>query len=117
MPELPDVTVYVEGLERFVVGQPLEQVLIRGVSLLRTWDPPVEDAEGRTVEAVSRLGKRIVLHMDGDLHLVFHLMITGRFRWRKRGAKLPGKAGLATFTFPNGTLLLTEQGSRRRAPG
>ncbi len=115
MPGLPGVIVYAGAVERFVVGQPIESVLLRSFSLVRTYDPPIGAAEGREVRAITRMGKRLVLSLDDDLHLVVHLMIAGRFRWRKRGARLPGKRGLASFTFPNGTLLLTEMGSKRRA--
>ena len=115
MPELPDVVVYVEALERHVVGQTIEGVEVPSVSLVRTWNPPIERIVGLEVLAIRRMGKRIVWQLEGDLHLVFHLMIAGRFKWRKAGAALPRKAGLAAFRFSSGTLLLTEQGSRRRA--
>jgi formamidopyrimidine-DNA glycosylase len=115
VPELPDVTVYVDRMRAKLVGQPLEDVRIRSFFLVRTFDPKPEAAKGRVVEDVRRLGKRIVLSLEGDLHLVLHLMIAGRLRWKKRGAKIPGKVGLAAFDFPAGTLLLTEAGSRKRA--
>ena len=115
MPELPEITAYLEGLERTIVGQPLEQIRVRSPSLLRTWDPPLAAAEGRRVVGLSRIGKRIVWSMDDDLHLVFHLMITGRFRWTKRGASVPTKRAHGAFDFPNGTLLLTEQSTQKRA--
>ncbi len=115
MPELPDVVVYVEALERFVVGQRIEGVEVPSVSLVRTWDPPIERVVGRSVRSVSRMGKRIVWELDEDLYLVFHLMIAGRFKWRRAGVAVPRKQGLAAFRFTSGTLLLTEQGSRRRA--
>jgi formamidopyrimidine-DNA glycosylase len=115
VPELPDVTVYVESLRARVIGAPLERVRIRSLFLLRSVDPAPAAFEGRTVEAVERLGKRIVLAFPGEHYLVFHLMITGRFRWRAPGAAVPKKFGLAAFDFPEGTLLLTEMGSKKRA--
>jgi formamidopyrimidine-DNA glycosylase len=115
MPELPDVTVYVEALGRHVVGKPLDKVRVRHFFFVRTVDPPPSAAEDRVVREVRRLGKRIVIGLDDDLFLVIHLMITGRLRWRKRGAGIPGKVGLAAFDFPDGTLLVTEQGSKKRA--
>ncbi len=115
MPELPDVTVYVEALAKRVVGEPLERVRLASPFLLRSVEPPLAAAEGRRVVAVRRLGKRIVLALEGELFLVLHLMIAGRLRWRARGAKPPGRQGLAAFDFPAGTLLLTEAGSKKRA--
>ncbi len=115
MPELPDVVVYVERLAALVLGRALERVRIAGPFLLRTVDPPLEAAHGRAVREVRRLGKRIVLGLEGDLYLVLHLMIAGRLHWRERGAKVPGKGGLAAFDFPNGTLVLTEHGTKKRA--
>src|SRR5437867_5349858 len=115
MPELPDVTVYIEALERRVLGRPLEGMRVTSPFLLRTVDPPLEEFTGRTVRGIRRLGKRIVFVFEGDLFLVLHLMIAGRLRWREAGAKIPAKFGLAAFSFPNGTLLLTEAGTRRRA--
>jgi formamidopyrimidine-DNA glycosylase len=115
MPELPDITVYLEALERRIAGQPLEAVRIASPFLLRTFDPPVESAVGRTVLVLRRLGKRIAIGLDGDLWLVLHLMIAGRLHWKERGAKTPGRIGLAAFDFPAGTLILTEAGSKRRA--
>jgi formamidopyrimidine-DNA glycosylase len=115
MPELPDVAVYVDCLRPRVVGQPLERARLRSAFLLRSVEPPLSEAGGRRVSEVSRLGKRIVFALEGDLFLVFHLMIAGRFRWRERGAAIPPKLGLAAFDFPAGTLLLTEAGSRKRA--
>ena len=115
MPELPDVVVYVEALERRILGQPLERVRLASPFVLRSVDPPVREAEGRRVVAVRRLGKRIVLALEGGLFVVIHLMIAGRLRWRPPGAKTPGRIGLAAFDFPGGTLLLTEAGSKRRA--
>ncbi|HEX9054133.1 MAG TPA: DNA-formamidopyrimidine glycosylase family protein [Gemmatimonadales bacterium] len=115
MPELPDVVVYVEALEQRILGRPLERVRIASPFVLRSVDPPVREAEGRRVVAVRRLGKRIVLALEGGLFVVIHLMIAGRLRWRPPGAKTPGRIGLAAFDFPGGTLLLTEAGSKRRA--
>jgi formamidopyrimidine-DNA glycosylase len=115
MPELPDVTLYVEALERHVVGRVLERVRLASVSLLRSVDPPLAAVEGRRVLRASRLGKRIVLSLEGDLHLVLHLMIAGRLRWKKRGAAIPAKRAHAAFDFENGTLLLTEASPRKRA--
>jgi formamidopyrimidine-DNA glycosylase len=115
VPELPDVEVYREALEARVRGQPLERVRLASPFLLRTADPPVAAAEGRRVLAVARLGKRLVLELEGDLFLALHLMIAGRLHWKERGARLPGKVGLAALDFPDGTLTLTEAGSRRRA--
>lgn len=115
MPELPEITAYVEGLERTIVGQPLERIRVRSPSLLRTWDPPLSAAEGRVVRSIGRVGKRVVWSMEGQLFLVFHLMISGRFKWTKAGAAVPRKRAHGAFDFPNGTLLLTEQASHRRA--
>ncbi len=115
MPELPDVTVYVECLKPRVVGEPLERTRVKSVFLVRTVDPPLAAAEGRRVTSVERLGKRVVLALEDGIFLVFHLMIAGRFRWGAPGAGIQGRIGLAAFDFPKGTLLLTEASSRRRA--
>ncbi|MDH3791694.1 MAG: hypothetical protein OES41_08110, partial [Rhodospirillales bacterium] len=115
MPELPDITVYIEALEKRVLGEPLEGLRLANPFLLRSVDPPIRSAEGRRVEGFRRLGKRIAIGLEGELWLVLHLMIAGRLHWQKPGAKLPGKRGLAGFDFPNGTLILTEAGSKRRA--
>jgi len=115
MPELPDIVVYLDALAPRIVGQPLERARVTSPLLLRTADPPLTAAVGKTVTGLRRLGKRIVWEMEGQLFLVFHLMIAGRFKWRKRGAKSPGKIGLATFDFPGGTLLLTEASKKHRA--
>jgi formamidopyrimidine-DNA glycosylase len=115
MPELPDIEVYREHLRRRVVGQPLAKVRVANPFLVRSFDPPMREAEGKRVAGIGRMGKRLVFHLEHDLHLVLHLMIAGRLRWREAGAKIPGKLGLAGFDFPNGTLLLTEAGSKRRA--
>ena len=115
MPELPDVELYLHALRPRVVGQRIEGVRIGNPFIVRTYDPPVESIVGRTVDTVSRLGKRIVFALDQELFVIVHLMIAGRFRWRERGAAIPGKVGLLAFDFPGGTLLLTEQGSKRQA--
>ncbi|GMV06328.1 MAG: formamidopyrimidine-DNA glycosylase [Gemmatimonadota bacterium] len=115
MPELPEITAYLEGLERTVGGRVLERARVRSPSLLRTWDPPLSEAEGRRVVGFRRVGKRIAWALEGDVHLVFHLMITGRFHWRKPGAAVPKKGGHAAFDFEHGTILLTEQATQKRA--
>jgi len=120
MPELPDVTVYVEHLERRLRGASVIAISIRSPNLLRTFDPPLAAATGTTVRGVQRLGKRIVCELSGDLYLVLHLMIAGRLHWRDSGAASanPVKAGktlIATFTFSSGTLTLTEAGTKKRA--
>ncbi len=115
MPEYPDIVVYIEALEARVAGQRLERVRIAKPFLLRSFDPPISAAEGKVVLRLRRMGKRIVLELDDDLFLVIHLMIAGRLRWLDSGAKVPGKIGLAAFDFPNGSLIFTEAGSKRRA--
>jgi formamidopyrimidine-DNA glycosylase len=115
MPELPDVTVYIEALEKRIVGQPLQSVRIVSPSLLKTARPPIRSAEGRTVLHLRRIGKRIAIGLEGDLWLVLHLMIAGRLHWRERGAKLARKVAHAGFDFPDGTLVLTEFGPKKRA--
>jgi formamidopyrimidine-DNA glycosylase len=115
MPELPDITVYIERLRPRIQGQVLEKAELASPFLLRTVDPPLSKLEGQTIRGLSRLGKRIVWHFDDELFLVFHLMIAGRLHWKAVGAKLPGKIGLAVFRFPTGTLTLTESGSKKRA--
>ncbi len=115
MPELPDITVYVEALERHTLGQKLETVRVHSPFLLRTFDPPLDAVHGKRVRAIRRIGKRIALGLDDDLWLVLHLMIAGRLHWKPRGAKLGGKSALAAFDFENGSLLLTEAGSKHRA--
>ena len=115
MPELPDVVVYLEALERFIGGRVLERVRVSSIPLLRTYDPPAGEVEGRRVLGFRRMGKRLVWELEDDLFMVFHLMIAGRFHWRKKGAAVPKKTGHAAFDFENGTLVLTEQGSRKRA--
>ncbi len=115
MPELPDVLLYLECLHRRVAGQPLQRVRLASPFLLRSVQPPLAEAEGKTIRGFRRLGKRIVFELDGDLFLVLHLMIAGRLHWKAPGAKPPGRIGLAAFDFPAGTLTLTEAGSKRRA--
>lgn len=115
MPELPDITVYIEALEARIAGQTLERIRIPKPFLLRSVDPPLSAVNGKQVVGVRKMGKRIVVELDDDLFLVIHLMIAGRLRWVPAGAKVPGKIGLAAFDFPNGTLILTEAGTKRRA--
>jgi formamidopyrimidine-DNA glycosylase len=115
MPELPDVTVYVELIAAKTVGRNIERVRIASPFVVRSVDPPMRDVEGKAVRDVRRIGKRIAIGLDDDLWIVIHLMIAGRFRWIKPGAKIPGRLGLAAFDFENGTLLLTEAGTQRRA--
>ena len=115
MPELPDVVVYIEALEKRILGQKLESVRIVSPFLLRTVDPPLESAFGNTVTRLRRLGKRICIGLEDDLWLVLHLMIAGRLHWRARGVKVSKPRGMAAFDFPNGSLLLTEAGSQKRA--
>jgi formamidopyrimidine-DNA glycosylase len=115
MPELPDIVVYLERLKPRVQNQILESVTLASPFLLRTVDPPIFDVEGRPVKELLRIGKRIVFAFDADLFLVLHLMIAGRLHWKPRGARVPGKIGLAAFTFPTGTLILTEAGTKKRA--
>jgi formamidopyrimidine-DNA glycosylase len=115
MPELPDVVIYLEALQRFVVGQPIEKIRLVSASVLRTADPPLSAAEGKKVLGVRRIGKRIALALEDDLFLVVHLMIAGRFHWRRRGARGQGKVGHVAFDFPHGTLMLTEASTKKRA--
>jgi formamidopyrimidine-DNA glycosylase len=115
MPELPDISAYLSALEERIVGQPLQHVRIASAFLLRTVQPPVTDAEGHAVSELRRIGKRIAIGLDNDVWLVLHLMIAGRLHWRPRGAKLAGRNNLAAFDFPNGSLVLTEAGTKRRA--
>ena len=117
MPELPDVTLYVEALAHRLVGQPLTAYAIKSAFVLRTVEPPLDAAVGTPVTSVERLGKRIVIGLDGELFLVIHLMIAGRFRWVKAGARkrIPPRLALAELEFPPGTLVLTEAGTTRRA--
>jgi formamidopyrimidine-DNA glycosylase len=115
MPELPDIVVYIDALRKRVAGRTLDRVRVAHPFLVRTFDPPLDAAEGRTVRGLRRLGKRIVFELGDDLFLVLHLMIAGRLHWKQPGAKPPGKVGLAAFDFPDGTLVLTEAGTKRRA--
>lgn len=115
MPELPDVTLYVERLDALVRGQPLKAVRIKSAFVLRTTEPPLSEVEGRLVASVRRLGKRVVLEMEGELFVVIHLMIAGRLRWKKAGVAVPPKNGLAAFDFPNGSILFTEASTKKRA--
>lgn len=115
MPELPEITAYVEGLGRVIGGRTLTRIRVRSPSLLKTWDPPLSVAEGRRVVGIERIGKRVVWVLEGDLFLVFHLMITGRFKWAKPGIAVPKKRAHGAFDFENGTLLLTEQSTKKRA--
>ncbi|MDX2168080.1 MAG: DNA-formamidopyrimidine glycosylase family protein [Deltaproteobacteria bacterium] len=115
MPELPDVTIYLEALAARVLDQPLEKVRLASPFVLRTVEPPLGAVAGRRVLGLRRLGKRLVFELEDELFLVIHLMVAGRLRWEKRGAKPPGKLGLAAFDFPSGTLLLTEASPKKRA--
>jgi formamidopyrimidine-DNA glycosylase len=115
MPELPEIQLYLHALEPRIVGQPIERLRIASPSLLKTFEPPVSSVNDKTVVGVRRLGKRVVIDLDGDLHIVIHLMIAGRFQWKPRGAAIPRRLGHAAFDFPNGTLLLTEAGTKKRA--
>lgn len=115
MPELPDVAVYIEAIERRIVGEVLTGVRIGSPFLLRTVDPPPSELAGKRVAGLRRVGKRIVIELEGGLFIVIHLMVAGRFRWLAAGAKLPGKIGLAAFDFASGSLVLTEAGTKRRA--
>ena len=115
MPELPDVAIYIEALERRVIGQRLEKLRLASPFVLRTVEPAVTEVNGQTVTSLRRLGKRIVFGLTDELFIVLHLMIAGRLKWLAKGTKIPGKVGLAAFDFENGTLVLTEAGSKRRA--
>jgi formamidopyrimidine-DNA glycosylase len=115
VPELPDISAYLHALEPRIVGQPLAGVRVASPFLLRTAQPPLSDASGRTIVELRRIGKRIAIGLDGDLWLVLHLMIAGRLHWRAAGAPIRGRNMLAAFDFPNGSLVLTEAGSKHRA--
>ncbi|HZS53288.1 MAG TPA: DNA-formamidopyrimidine glycosylase family protein [Bryobacteraceae bacterium] len=115
MPELPDILAYIEALEPRVTGKPLERIRVATPFLLRTASPPLAIAEGRIVQGLSHIGKRIVFGLDGDLWLALHLMIAGRLHWRQANAKLSGRQNLASFDFAEGSLVLTEAGTKRRA--
>ena len=115
MPELPDIVVYIEALQKRIVGQRIERIRVVAPSLLRTVTPPLQSAEGKHVVQIRRMGKRICVGLEDDLWLVLHLMIAGRLHWRKPGAKLVRPRGLAAFDFADATLLWTEAGSKKRA--
>jgi len=115
MPELPDIVAYLHALEPRIVAQPIQQIRLASPFLLRTVEPPISEAAGRTVRQLRRIGKRIAVGVEGDLWLVLHLMIAGRLHWQKAGAKLARRQSLAAFDFPNGSLVLTEAGVRHRA--
>jgi formamidopyrimidine-DNA glycosylase len=115
MPELPDIAAYISALEPRVVGRPLEHVRLASPFLLRTAQPPVSSAEGGIVSELRRVGKRIAIGLENDLWLAIHLMIAGRLHWKAAGAKLAGRQSLAAFDFPNGSLVLTEAGTKHRA--
>jgi formamidopyrimidine-DNA glycosylase len=115
VPELPDIVVYIEALERRVLGKPLEGVRIASPSVLRTFDPPYDAAVGSRVTSLQRVGKRIVFGFEDDLFLVMHLMVAGRLRWEPPRKPIPKKVGLAALDFTPGALLLTEQGTHKRA--
>ena len=115
MPELPDILLYLRALEPRILGRHVTAVRLASPFLLRSVDPPLTAIEGRRVVGLRRLGKRVVVEADGELFLVFHLMIAGRFRWKPLGTTIPGKVGLLALDFENGTLILTEAGSKRQA--
>ncbi|EDP66174.1 DNA-formamidopyrimidine glycosylase [alpha proteobacterium BAL199] len=115
MPELPDIAIYLEALERRILGAEITGLRIASPFLVRSVDPPIKSAVGHRVESLRRIGKRIVIGLDGELFLVLHLMIAGRLQWAGAGAPLPGKKGLAALDFDTGTLILTEMGSKKRA--
>jgi len=115
MPELPDVTVYIEALNERVLNQPIQKVRVGSPFVVRSFDPPISAVEGKKILALRRLGKRIVFELEDELFLIVHLMIAGRFHWKPKGAKIARKYGQAAFDFPDGTLLLTEAGTKKRA--
>jgi formamidopyrimidine-DNA glycosylase len=115
MPELPDIAAYISALESRIVGQPLQRIRLASPFLLRSVQPPLARVEGRTVKELRRIGKRIAIGLEGELWLVLHLMIAGRLHWRPPEAKLAGRQSLAAFDFPEGSLVLTEAGSKHRA--
>ena len=115
MPELPDISAYLSALQERIVGRPLQRVRLGSAFLLRTAAPPISEVEGHQVTELRRIGKRVVIGLNNDLWLVLHLMIAGRLHWRAPGAKLAGRNNLAAFDFPNGSLVLTEAGTKRRA--
>jgi formamidopyrimidine-DNA glycosylase len=115
MPELPDILLYLHALRPRIVGHRVEKVRLASPFLLRSIDPPLSAVEGRAIVDLHRLGKRIAMEAESDLFLVFHLMIAGRFRWKEKGTRIPGKVGLLALDFEHGTLILTEAGTRRQA--
>ncbi len=115
MPELPEIEAYLHALAPRIVGAELLQVRVASFSLLRTFDPPIEAVEGLTVNDLHRIGKRVVIDLEGDLHLVIHLMVAGRFKWNDEPKPVPKRGGLAAFDFSTGSLLFTEAGTKRRA--
>ena len=115
MPELPDVTVYIEALGERVLDQIIQRIRIGSPFVVRTFDPPIKEVERKKILALRRIGKRIVIELEDDLFLIFHLMIAGRLHWKPKGAKIARKYGQAAIDFPNGTLLLTEAGTKKRA--
>jgi formamidopyrimidine-DNA glycosylase len=115
LPELPDIELYLHALQSRIAGRRLDRIRLASPFLVRSFDPPIDQANSRRIVALRRLGKRLVWQLEGDLFLVIHLMIAGRLRWLDRGAKIPGKVGLAAFDFEHGSLILTEAGSKRRA--
>jgi formamidopyrimidine-DNA glycosylase len=115
MPELPDIAAYISALESRIIGQPLEHIRLNSAFLLRTAQPPLANVDGLTVRELRRVGKRIVIGVENDLWLALHLMIAGRLHWSKAEAKLAGRRSLAAFDFPNGSLILTEAGTKHRA--
>lgn len=115
MPELPDITLYVESLQRTIGGERLQRIRLASPFILRSVDPAINETFGKSVVGLRRLGKRIIVELEGDLYIVIHLMIAGRFHWKKPNAKLPGRICHAAFDFQSGTLLLTEASSKKRA--
>jgi len=115
MPELPDVTVYIEALGERVLNQPIQRIRIGSPFVVRTFDPPIKEIECKKILSLRRMGKRIVIELEDDLFLIVHLMIAGRLHWKPKGAKIARKYGQAAIDFPNGTLLLTEAGTKKRA--
>ena len=115
MPELPDIELYLHALKPRIVGHPLDRVRIASPFLVRSVDPPIDWLNGKTVNGLRRLGKRIVWEMPDEVFVVIHLMIAGRFQWKAKGTKVPGKVGLAAFDFPGGSLIFTEAGTKKRA--
>src|SRR5918996_4065278 len=115
MPELPDVTVYIEALCERVLNQPIQRIRVASPFIVPSFEPPIREAEGKKILRLRRLGKRIVFELEDELFLIVHLMIAGRFHWKPKGAKIARKYGQAALDFPNGTLLLTEAGTKKRA--